>query len=1108
MKKNYYLFSVIFALFLISNLHSQTYWTGPITTFSKANYADWTLPANQDQLTANVAITRADNQGLFNIVTETSYSNIVSPADTEWAFGTIADDVTTLTFDTWNNTMSGCPPCQVGNDMVLHLITDDIYIDIKYLSWTQNGQGGGFSYQRSNPVCTVFPPAPTVSSPVIYNQFETATALTATSGGDSLLWYTMSAGGTGSNAAPTPSTSTPGSTSYWVSSINNNGCESTTRSEIVVTVNPAATHLNFDGIDDFVDISSPYTSFINEVSVEFWINRTGDLTTGSGIGQATSEVDDMSTNVWLVHGNSDNTFTFYVNDGGIWKASGSSSIIPLNSWTHISAVADASGVRIYIDGVLDVESTNGITTSIQSNPSASLHIGKDVRFVTNSGRNFQGNIDDVRIWNIARSQSQIDNTRSCELNGDETGLVAYYNFNQGEDAGNNSTVTSLIDNSTNSNDGVLNNFALTGNASNWISGSPLTIGATIPQTTDYTICEGDTVSGGLISSTISASSSITTFSGDTTGAPTYDRPTSMDQGDSCSDNNDTPVNYNTFTLTVPSDGSYDFTMCGDASWDTFLALYEAPFDPNSGCTGNNLIVANDDDCSVQSTITANLVAGTNYVLVVSGYDDSEYGSYIVTASQPVTSVVESVEWYTSASGGTLIGTGSPFNPVGVAGSGITDTNTPGSTSFWAQFPGGLCRSEAIFTVLDAPTLPTVTTPIVYNVGDTASQLTASNGGDTQLWYTSQTGGTGDTNAPTPSTASPGLTSYWVSNANNNGCETDRVEIVVEVNSSTPGTHLNFDGDFDYVDCGNTASLQITGNTITLESMVKFNTFKSFPNDGNIINKEQNGAGSDFGYMLRAGGSGIINFNCGSGSWNELNTPSNTVQLGIWYHIAATYDGTTMKIFVDGVEVASRTVTFSIGNSNRNMIIGDWSNTGRNIDAEIDEVRIWNITRTGTEIDESRSCELDGNETGLVAYYQFNQGFDSSNNTTIATLVDTTANGNDGILNGFDLAGSSSNFITGSPITSGNSCSLLSTSDVDLSNSISLYPNPSRDEVVVKLNNLTDTSVEVYDLNGRIVLNEKLVLAVNKLNISNFETGLYIFKFKTQRGELNIKVVKN
>ena len=1004
--------------------------------------------------------------------------------------------------------MSGCPPCQVGNDMVLHLITDDIYIDIKYLSWTQNGQGGGFSYQRSNPVCTVFPPAPTVTSPIIYNQFETATALTATSGGDSLLWYTMSTGGTGSNAAPTPSTSTPGSTSYWVSSINNNGCESTTRSEIVVTVNPAATHLNFDGIDDFVDISSPYTSFVNEVSVEFWINRTGDLTTGSGIGQATSEVDDMSTNVWLVHGNSDNTFTFYVNDGGIWKASGSSSIIPLNSWTHISAVADASGVRIYIDGVLDVESTNGIATSIQSNSSASLHIGKDVRFVSDSGRNFQGNIDDVRIWNIARSQSLIDNARSCELNGDETGLVAYYNFNQGEDAGNNSTVTSLIDSSTNSNDGVLNNFALAGNVSNWISGSPLTIGATIPQTTDYTICEGDTVSGGLISSTISASSSITTFSGDTTGAPTYDRPTSMDQGDSCSDNNDTPVNYNTFTLTVPSDGSYDFTMCGDASWDTFLALYEAPFDANSGCTGNNLIVANDDDCSVQSTITANLVAGTNYVLVVSGYDDSEYGSYIVTASQPVTSVVESVEWYTSASGGTLIGTGSPFNPVGVAGSGITDTNTAGSTSFWAQFPGGLCRSEAIFTVLDAPTLPTVTTPIVYNVGDTASQLTASNGGDTQLWYTSQTGGTGDTNAPTPSTASPGLTSYWVSNANNNGCETDRVEIVVEVNSSTPGTHLNFDGSNDFVNCGNGTSLQITGSSITLEALVNIKTFASFPDQGQIINKEQNGPGTDYGYMLRAGGSGIVNFNCGNGSWNELFSPSNTLTLNTWHHLAATYNGSTMKIFVDGVEVASRNVSFSITNSNVNLFIGQWAGGSSRINADIDEVRIWNIARTGTEIDESRSCELDGNETGLVAYYQFNQGFDSSNNTTITTLADATANGNDGILNGFDLVGSSSNFIAGSPITSGNSCSLLSTSDVDLSNSISLYPNPSSDEVIVKLSNLTDTSVEVYDLNGRIVLNEKLVLAANKLNISNFETGLYIFKFKTQRGELNIKFVKN
>ena len=58
-------------------------------------------------------------------------------------------------------------------------------------------------------------------------------------------------------------------------------------------------------------------------------------------------------------------------------------------------------------------------------------------------------------------------------------------------------------------------------------------------------------------------------------------------------------------------------------------------------------------------------------------------------------------------------------------------------------------------------------------------------------------------------------------------------------------------------------------------------------------------------MLRAGSSGIVNFNLGNGWWNELSSPSYAVTTGVWHHIAATYDGTTMKIYVDGVLVASQ-----------------------------------------------------------------------------------------------------------------------------------------------------------------------------------------------------------
>ncbi|PZX94442.1 hypothetical protein DOS84_07425 [Flavobacterium aquariorum] len=64
-----------------------------------------------------------------------------------------------------------------------------------------------------------------------------------------------------------------------------------------------------------------------------------------------------------------------------------------------------------------------------------------------------------------------------------------------------------------------------------------------------------------------------------------------------------------------------------------------------------------------------------------------------------------LNWYTASSGGTLIGTGSPFNPVGVLNSGLPDTNTAGTTSFYAEctsVPG--CRTKTDFVVKPLPTM--------------------------------------------------------------------------------------------------------------------------------------------------------------------------------------------------------------------------------------------------------------------------------------------------------------------------------------------------------------------------------------------------------------------
>jgi hypothetical protein len=138
-----------FFVLLVSKLVvAQTTWNGPTMTFTKTDNADPTLAENQDQITSNVWLTRGNSGGqLYNAKTESDSSKSTSPDDTQWALGTTSN-IGTLTFSTFRGTSK--PQDAVGQNMVLHLVTDDIYIDIKITSWTSGrNSGGGFSYERS-----------------------------------------------------------------------------------------------------------------------------------------------------------------------------------------------------------------------------------------------------------------------------------------------------------------------------------------------------------------------------------------------------------------------------------------------------------------------------------------------------------------------------------------------------------------------------------------------------------------------------------------------------------------------------------------------------------------------------------------------------------------------------------------------------------------------------------------------------------------------------------------------------------------------------------------------------------------------------------------------
>lgn len=167
--------SVVFLL-AISAHAAPTIWSGPTTTFTKANGANPLLAANQDRLTSTVWLTRGSSQGLFNANTEAGFGHFSSPANTEWADGSLAN-FASLTYQNWNSWAKGVhagPPSTVGVNAVVHLKAEDIYLSVKFTSWTSGGAGGGFSYIRSTPLAV-----PEPSSVILFGIGGLAIALAA-----------------------------------------------------------------------------------------------------------------------------------------------------------------------------------------------------------------------------------------------------------------------------------------------------------------------------------------------------------------------------------------------------------------------------------------------------------------------------------------------------------------------------------------------------------------------------------------------------------------------------------------------------------------------------------------------------------------------------------------------------------------------------------------------------------------------------------------------------------------------------------------------------------------------------------------------------------------
>jgi hypothetical protein len=217
-------------------------------------------------------------------------------------------------------------------------------------------------------------------------------------------------------------------------------------------------------------------------------------------------------------------------------------------------------------------------------------------------------------------------------------------------------------------------------------------------------------------------------------------------------------------------GSTQGNNNGDQS--TFWPTSGTPanYGSTSDLWGNSLTPAqiNDPNFGVALVVDNNNNSGSRTAHV-------DYIEVTVTYTIP-----GSLDWYTVSSGGSSIGSGSPFNPVGVSGSGLANTNTAGTTVFYAECssaPG--CRASTNFTINSTPSVSSATTPTCVG-GSTGTINVTASGGGTPYTY-SLNGGTYQTSSLFTGLAAG---TYTLNVKNSTGCVASSSVLISSYPNST------------------------------------------------------------------------------------------------------------------------------------------------------------------------------------------------------------------------------------------------------------------------------------------------------------------------------------
>lgn len=223
-------------------------------------------------------------------------------------------------------------------------------------------------------------------------------------------------------------------------------------------------------------------------------------------------------------------------------------------------------------------------------------------------------------------------------------------------------------------------------------------------------------------------------------------------------------------------------------------------------------------------------------------------------------------------------------------------------------------------------------------------------------------------------------------------------------AQTPGSGnaLNFNGSSQYVSIPPAASLNPT-NEITLETWYTPTVSWAGAGTSPIVMKSfTSHTPPHYQYGIYAigdlygnpsfHGQFVFLITNSSNTLFSVVTPINFFTIGETYHIAGTYDGTTIKLYVNGILISSSAANGNLASFNTGIEIGKLRNYNSYLPGVVDEIKIWNIALTQTEIRDWMCKKVTSTHpqySNLVSYYKFDNGSGS-------VLTDSTGN-NDGTL---------------------------------------------------------------------------------------------------------------